>query len=86
MKEEGMRLTSIKSVKQITDDLKQTMQEFDHFFNCHDDIPKMSPEEDLHRLPTMKSILKDLPSEQRLKEMLDHPLSSKTEERLRVLR
>lgn len=44
-------------------------------------------EEDLiKRTPTLKTLLDDLPSEERLKEMMEHPYSETPEIRQKILR
>jgi bacterioferritin (cytochrome b1) len=63
----------IKSIKQISDELRQAKEDFDYLLNCLP-TPGLTAEEDLEKgSRTIEMLLKDLPSEQRLKEMLESP-------------
>jgi hypothetical protein len=49
-------------------------------------VPNITLEEDLtKRTPTIETVLKDLPSELRLKEMMDHPYAETPEIRQKIL-
>lgn len=83
--EQNERKKEFKSIKQISDQIKEAKKEFDLVINCLS-IPNLTMEEDLQkRSPTIDTILKDLPSQQRLKEMLDHPFADNPERRQRTL-
>lgn len=49
-------------------------------------VPNITLEEDLtKRTPTIETVLKDLPSEHRLKEMMEHPYAETPEIRQKIL-
>lgn len=49
-------------------------------------IPSITLEEDLtKRTPTIETVLRDLPSETRLREMMDHPYAETPEIRQKIL-
>lgn len=49
-------------------------------------VPSITLEEDLtKRTPTIETVLRDLPSEHRLREMMEHPYAETPEIRQRIL-
>lgn len=72
-------------MNQITEEMRHSKKELDNLIN-YLNIPPLTMEEDLEkRTPTIEQILRDLPSDQRLKEMLEHPFAETPEIRQRIL-